>query len=48
MARADATRNAGRLLSAARELVAERGAEVPLDNATLYRHFPTRWRNAPA
>jgi len=51
MARADATRNAGRLLAAARELVAERGAEVPLDevakragvgNATLYRHFPTR------
>lgn len=51
MARADATRNADRLLTAARELVAERGAEVPLDevakraglgNATLYRHFPTR------
>src|SRR3954453_7596487 len=51
MARADATRNADRLLSAARELVAERGAEVPMDevakragvgNATLYRHFPTR------
>jgi len=51
MARADATRNADRLLSAARELVTERGAEVPMDevakragvgNATLYRHFPTR------
>lgn len=51
MARADAARNADRLLCAARELVAEQGAEVPLDevakraglgNATLYRHFPTR------
>jgi AcrR family transcriptional regulator len=51
MARADAARNADRLLSAARELVSEQGAEVPLDevakragvgNATLYRHFPTR------
>ena len=51
MARADAARNADRLIAAARELVAEQGAEVPLDevakragvgNATLYRHFPTR------
>ncbi len=51
MPRADAARNADRLLSAARELIAEQGAEVPLDevakragvgNATLYRHFPTR------
>jgi len=51
MARADAARNVDRLLAAARELVAERGAEVPMDevakragvgNATLYRHFPTR------
>jgi len=51
MARADAARNADRLLAAARELVAEQGNEVPLDeiakragvgNATLYRHFPTR------
>ncbi len=51
MARADAARNADRLLCAARELVSEQGAEVPLDevakragvgNATLYRHFPTR------
>ncbi|MEV6849347.1 helix-turn-helix domain-containing protein [Actinoplanes sp. NPDC051411] len=51
MARADAARNADRLLSAARELLSEQGPEVPLDevakragvgNATLYRHFPTR------
>src|SRR3954447_24387699 len=49
--RADATRNAERLLAAARALVAEAGNEVALDevarragvgNATLYRHFPTR------
>ncbi|MFG1838717.1 TetR/AcrR family transcriptional regulator [Micromonospora sp. NPDC049175] len=49
--RADATRNAERLLAAARELVDESGSEVALDevarragvgNATLYRHFPTR------
>jgi AcrR family transcriptional regulator len=49
--RADAARNAALLLSAAKELVAERGPEVPLDdvarragvgNATLYRHYPTR------
>jgi AcrR family transcriptional regulator len=51
MARADAARNADRLLAAARELLDDAGAEVPLDevarragvgNATLYRHFPTR------
>jgi AcrR family transcriptional regulator len=49
--RADAKRNRERLLVAARELVAEAGNEVALDevarragvgNATLYRHFPTR------
>ncbi|WP_426510253.1 TetR/AcrR family transcriptional regulator [Dactylosporangium sp. McL0621] len=49
--RADASRNAARLLAAARALVAEAGNEVALDevarragvgNATLYRHFPTR------
>jgi len=49
--RADAARNAGLLLAAARQLVAERGPDVPLDdvarragvgNATLYRNFPTR------
>lgn len=49
--RADASRNAERLLAAARELVGESGSEVALDevarragvgNATLYRHFPTR------
>ncbi|MEU1981682.1 TetR/AcrR family transcriptional regulator [Nocardia sp. NPDC019395] len=49
--RSDATRSMARLLSAARELIAESGPEVALDeiarragvgNATLYRHFPTR------
>lgn len=49
--RSDAVRNRERLLAAARELVAEAGNEVALDevarragvgNATLYRHFPTR------
>jgi AcrR family transcriptional regulator len=49
--RADASRNAALLLTAARELVAEAGNDVALDevarragvgNATLYRHFPTR------
>jgi AcrR family transcriptional regulator len=49
--RADASRNVARLLDAARQLLAEAGNEVPLDeiarhagvgNATLYRHFPTR------
>ncbi|MGI5242364.1 TetR/AcrR family transcriptional regulator [Dactylosporangium sp. CA-139066] len=50
--RADAARNAARLLAAAREVLAEAGGtDVALDviarragvgNATLYRHFPTR------
>ncbi|MDG4824856.1 helix-turn-helix domain containing protein [Asanoa sp. WMMD1127] len=49
--RSDAQRNRERLITATRELVAEFGSEVPLDevarraglgNATLYRHFPTR------
>ncbi|MDK1477044.1 helix-turn-helix domain-containing protein [Streptomyces sp. 549] len=49
--RADATRNRARITAAARELLAEHGAEVPLDevarragvgNATLYRHFADR------
>ncbi|MFI6316886.1 TetR/AcrR family transcriptional regulator [Nonomuraea sp. NPDC050556] len=49
--RADARRNAERLVLAAREVFAERGVDVPLDdiarhagvgNATLYRRFPTR------
>lgn len=49
--RSDAARNARILIAAARELFAEHGAEVALDevarragvgNATLYRHFPTR------
>jgi AcrR family transcriptional regulator len=49
--RADASRNRERILDAARELFADGGAEVPLDeiarragvgNATLYRNFPDR------
>ncbi|MCZ7431710.1 TetR/AcrR family transcriptional regulator [Streptomyces sp. WMMC1477] len=49
--RADALRNRERIVDAARELFAELGAEVPLDevarragvgNATLYRNFPDR------
>lgn len=49
--RADARRNRGLLLEAAREVFAEKGAAAPLDdvarragvgNATMYRHFPTR------
>lgn len=49
--RADARRNREALVAAARELFAEQGLEVPLDeiarragvgNATLYRRFPTR------
>jgi AcrR family transcriptional regulator len=49
--RADATRNAARLLAAARAVLAEAGNDVAFDviarragvgNATLYRHFPTR------
>lgn len=49
--RRDALRNRRLLRDAARELFAEQGLDVPLDeiarragvgNATLYRHFPTR------
>ncbi len=49
--RADARRNYGRLLAAAREAFTERGTEAHLDDiarraevgpGTLYRHFPTR------
>ncbi|MFG2627429.1 TetR/AcrR family transcriptional regulator [Streptomyces sp. NPDC048473] len=49
--RADAARNAGLLLSAAKEIFGEYGPEAAMDdvarraglgNATLYRHFPTR------
>jgi AcrR family transcriptional regulator len=49
--RADALRNRERIVSAAREMFVEFGAEVPFDdiarragvgNATLYRHFPDR------
>ncbi|EXG79975.1 TetR/AcrR family transcriptional regulator [Cryptosporangium arvum] len=49
--RADAARNVGLLVAAARALVTEAGPDVVLDevarragvaNATLYRHFPTR------
>jgi AcrR family transcriptional regulator len=49
--RADQQRNRQALLEAARELFAERGLQVPLDdiakrsglsNPTLYRHFPDR------
>jgi AcrR family transcriptional regulator len=49
--RADAVRNRERILAAARELFADEGADVPLDeiarragvgNATLYRNFPDR------
>ncbi|WP_343235032.1 TetR/AcrR family transcriptional regulator [Streptomyces sp. SID10853] len=49
--RADALRNRGRIVSAAREIFVEYGPDVPLDeiarragvgNATLYRHFPDR------
>ncbi|MEV4512398.1 helix-turn-helix domain-containing protein [Dactylosporangium sp. NPDC049525] len=49
--RADASRNAARLLAVAREVLAEEGNDVAFDliarragigNATLYRHFPTR------
>jgi AcrR family transcriptional regulator len=49
--RADARRNYDRLLDAAREAVAQHGAEASLDDiarragvgsGTLYRHFPTR------
>ncbi|GAA0278523.1 TetR/AcrR family transcriptional regulator [Cryptosporangium japonicum] len=49
--RADARRNYDRLLDAAREAVAQHGADASLDDiarragvgsGTLYRHFPTR------
>jgi AcrR family transcriptional regulator len=49
--RADARRNRDRIVTAAREMFAEHGVDVPLDdvarragvgNATLYRHFPDR------
>ena len=49
--RADAQRNRGLLLAAAKDVFAERGVDAPLDdiarragvgNATMYRHFPTR------
>jgi AcrR family transcriptional regulator len=49
--RADAERNRQRLLAAAREMFAERGLDVPIEDiarhagvgvATLYRRFPTR------
>ncbi|WP_149180175.1 TetR/AcrR family transcriptional regulator, partial [Streptomyces sp. TRM49041] len=49
--RADALRNRERIVTAAREMFVEFGADVPLDeiarragvgNATLYRHFPDR------
>jgi AcrR family transcriptional regulator len=49
--RADARRNRERLLAAAKEIFAERGADASLDEiarragvgpGTLYRHFPTR------
>src|SRR5206468_1197163 len=50
--RADARRNRDRLIAAAREAFAERGADASLDDVarragvgpgTLYRHFPTRF-----
>jgi AcrR family transcriptional regulator len=49
--RADARRNQEQILSAARDMIAERGPDVPLDeiarragvgSATLYRRFPER------
>lgn len=49
--RSDARRNRERLLEAARAVIAERGAEAPLEEiarraalgiGTLYRHFPAR------
>ncbi len=49
--RADAVRNRGRILEAARQLIARHGAEIGMDElaaaagvavGTLYRHFPTK------
>src|ERR1044071_4792741 len=49
--RADAARNREKVLVAARELFAEKGFDVPLDEiaghagvgpGTVYRHFPTK------
>ncbi|WP_049580328.1 TetR/AcrR family transcriptional regulator, partial [Streptomyces sp. SBT349] len=49
--RADAKRNYDLLITAAKDVFAERGHQAPLDdiarragvgNATMYRHFPTR------
>src|SRR6516165_12335928 len=49
--RADARQNRARLIAAATEAFAERGADAPLEDiarragvgiGTLYRHFPTR------
>jgi AcrR family transcriptional regulator len=49
--RADARQNHARLINAATQLFAEKGADAPLENiarragvgiGTLYRHFPTR------
>lgn len=49
--RADARRNRDRIVACARELIAERGAEVPTEEVarraavgvgTVYRHFPDR------
>ncbi len=49
--RADAARNRAKVLAAARELFAEQGFDVPLDEiaaragvgpGTVYRHFPTK------
>lgn len=51
MTRADALRNRNQAIESAREVLAERGLDAPLDeiarragigNATLYRHFPAR------
>jgi AcrR family transcriptional regulator len=55
--RADAQRNAARVVAAAREVYAERGPDAPLEEiarragvgiGTLYRHFPNRQALATA